>query len=398
MKRRVLCGLLLALLPARALAQTAGEVERAKASFKAGATAYAAGEYLAAIQALDAAYALTPVAAIAFSLAQAERRQYFASHERVYLDRAITLFRRYVDQVPSGGRRADALEALSQLEPLAATSAGVPTRSAPDGDTSRTRLMITSDAPGALLSLDGGTPAASPLIREVEPGQHKVDVSADGFFGEQRQVTAIKGELIPEAVSLRERPSLLTLSIPSGAEVFVDGTFATRGGERVSLELPSGSHRVAIAESGHRVLVRTLELERGKSQDLRVTLETTRQRKAAVVLLITGAAALGTGAVFGALAVRAEDRAQDFLTRQAQGNVTSGDLSSYESNVTDRGRYRAATGISLAASAGLFITAFFLYELDRPSAEQTSRLAKSPIRVAPVALPSGGGAVLHAAF
>jgi len=57
-------------------------VERAKASFKAGAAAYAAGEYLAAIQALDAAYSQTPIPAIAFSLAQAERKQYFVAHER----------------------------------------------------------------------------------------------------------------------------------------------------------------------------------------------------------------------------------------------------------------------------------------------------------------------------
>jgi len=105
-------------------------------------------------------------------------------------------------------------------------------------------------------------------------------------------------------------------------------------------------------------------------------------------------------AVFGALAIRSEDRAQDFLAKQARGNVSGADLSSYESNVTDRARYRAATGISLASSAGLFITALFLYELDHPSAEQTSRLAtsRSPIRVLPLALSGGGGAFVQTSF
>ena len=119
-----------------------------------------------------------------------------------------------------------------------------------------------------------------------------------------------------------------------------------------------------------------------------------------MILFLSAAAALGTGVVFGALAVNAENRAQDFLTKQAQGNVSGADLASYESNVTDRTRYRAATGISLASSAGLFITALFLYELDRPSAEQTSRMAPSPppLRVAPLAFPGGAGASLHAAF
>src|SRR5688572_32382194 len=101
--------LVISLQPMTAAAQSPRDLERAKASFRAGATAYAAGEYLAAIQALDAAYALTPVPAIAFSLAQAERRQYFVTHERQHLDRAVKLFRRYVEQVPTAGRRADAL-------------------------------------------------------------------------------------------------------------------------------------------------------------------------------------------------------------------------------------------------------------------------------------------------
>ena len=91
------------------MAEPASDVERAKESFRAGATAYAAGDYLAAIQALDAAYQLTPLPAIAFSLGQAERRQYFVDHASDHLRRAISLFHRYVELSPTGSRRADAL-------------------------------------------------------------------------------------------------------------------------------------------------------------------------------------------------------------------------------------------------------------------------------------------------
>jgi hypothetical protein len=406
--------LVLALLPARAVAQQQDDVERAKASFKAGATAYAAGEYVAAIQALGAAYAITPVPAIAFSLAQAERRQYFTAHEREHLDRAISLFRRYVDQVSSGGRRADALDALAQLEPLAAVQvpAGV-TRSPGENDaTRRTRLMVSTEAPSARLSLDGGSPAPSPLIREVPPGKHRVEVSAEGFYPEERELTAVLGELIPEVVTLRERPSTVVISAPSSAEIYVDGAFSTRGGDWVTLELPSGPHRLAVAEKGHRVAARLLELERGKSQTVGITLEPTRQRKAAVVLFISGAAALASTAVFGALTVRAESRAQDFLVKQTQGNVTTSDLAGYQEDVAARNRYRLATAIGLASSAGFFITGFFLYELDQPNSEQLHRASTTPeidrspprdgasrrIRVTPVALPGNFGAFLEAAF
>jgi hypothetical protein len=395
--------------PVAAQAQ-ADTVERAKASFKAGATAYAAGEYLAAIQALDAAYALTPIPAIAFSLAQAERRQYFVGHEREHLDRAIMLFRRYVEQVPSAGRRADALDALSQLEPLAATLPSSAKTTATDSDAvRRTRLMVTSEAPGASISIDGGPPAPSPLIREVPPGKHRVEVTAEGFYPDERELTAMAGDLIPEVVALRERPATLTIVAPGSAEIYIDGAFASHGGQQVALELPSGAHRLAIAQSGHKVVLRTLDLERGKMLTFRVDLEPTLQRKAANVLFITGVGALAAGAVCGALAVNAESGAQGFLTRKEQGNVTSMALDDYADDVVSRERFRIATAVTLASSAGLLITGFFLYQLDRPTSDEIRRVPGEPlrrtarrelpsIRFAPLVEPTGLGATLRGTF
>jgi len=252
-------------------------LERAKESFKAGATAYAAGDYLAAIQALDAAYELTPLPAIAFSLAQAERRQYFVDREREHLDRAISLFRAYVDRLPSGGRRADALDALSQLEPLAmALGRAEPSRKPKSEDTPRrTRLMVASPSSLARVSLDGGPAVASPLIREVAPGQHRAHVEADGFFAADREVIAVAGELIMTEVPLVERPSTLTLWTRKNAELYVDGAFIGSGGARVTVQLPSGTHRLAVAENGYRVARRTLVLERGETVAVRVPLEPT---------------------------------------------------------------------------------------------------------------------------
>ena len=105
-------------LTSQGLAQSAPELERAKASFKAGANAYAAGDYLAAIQALEDAYEISPLPAIAFSLAQAERKQYFVDEQRGHLERALQLFRRYLAEETRGARREDARVAITQLEPL----------------------------------------------------------------------------------------------------------------------------------------------------------------------------------------------------------------------------------------------------------------------------------------
>jgi hypothetical protein len=385
---------LVALAARLALAQAPADVERAKESFKAGATAYAAGEYLAAIQAFDRAYELTPLPAIAFSLAQSERRQYFVSHERPYLDRAIALFRAYVEQVTTGGRRADALDALSQLEPLAAVQAASelpPAQAAPV--TRPTRLLITSDTPAAELSLDGGAPARSPLIREVEPGSHRLTVSASGFFASTRDVIAVSGELVPVAVSLREQPSSVVVGAPAGAEIYVDGVFAGRGNESAPFQLGNGAHVIAAAEKGHRIAVQPIELGRGEARHLDLHLEPTRQRRAARMLFVAGGAGLASGVVLAVLAASAESRARSFLDRYAQGNVSAADLRSYDAAISDRDHYRVALAIDLATVAGLAITGALLYQLDNPDRREIPRL-----RLAPVVSARGGGAGLQGWF
>jgi tetratricopeptide (TPR) repeat protein len=393
--------LLFALWPAAAAAQKPADVERAKESFNAGATAYAAGEYLAAIQALDTAYALTPLPAIAFSLAQAERKQYFVLHERHHLDRAITLFRKYLDEVPTGGRRTDAVDALSQLEPLAALQASS-SAAPPASETVRgTRLLITSDAPGALVSVDGGPPAPSPFIREVEPGPHRVEVKAEGFYSTERELTAVAGELMPTAVPLREQPSTMVVWTAADAELYVNGSFVRQGGDGVTLQLPSGTHRLDVAKKGHRISSDVLELERGQTQTLHVTLLPTSQRKASHVLFISGGAALGAGLLLGGLALRAENSARHFLERQGQENVSSADLSAYHEDVTDRGRYRTAAAIALASSVGLFLTGLLLHELDLPNLQELHRPPRpttARATVMPLVMGGGAGAMLHASF
>ena len=378
--------LLLALLPAaRAAAQSAADLERAKESFRAGAVAYGAGDYLAAIQALDAAYASTPLPAIAFSLAQAERRQYFVAHQRSHLDRAVTLFRRYLDEVPTGGRRADALEALSQLEPLAALQDRP--SAAPAGEEAAavrpTRLMITADAPGARLSLDGAPPGGSPLIKEVEPGRHRVAVTAAGFYPEEHEVTAVTAELIPLSVALRELPSTVVVTAPATAELYLDGAFAGRGD--LTLRLPGGVHGLAAGAGGQRVWSASLQLGRGAIRTVPVTLEPTRQRRASRMLFAGAAVTAAAGGVLVILAARAQGRAEDFLTRQARGNVSAADRDGYDRDRATRDQDRIAAAVTLGAAVGLAITALFLREIDQPDAQELSRRSR-PLDRAPVGI------------
>ncbi|HET7542799.1 MAG TPA: PEGA domain-containing protein [Polyangiaceae bacterium] len=417
MRRAVIALVLsLACLPRSARADdSSSDLDRAKESFRAGATAYAAGDYLAAIQALDAAYQLTPLPAIAFSLAQANRRQYFVDHGREHLDRAIALFRQYVELAPTGSRRADALDALSQLEPLAAAQP----KAQPAGGSSaeairKTRVLITTDAPGAELVLDGAPPSSSPLIREVEPGKHRVHVTAPGFFPNDRELIAIPGELTLTPLLLREKPSTLGIWTSADADIYIDGAYLSPGGEGVLVHLSSGKHRLAVGQKGRVVALREVTLQRGKTQNIRVTLEQTPQRITSQVLFIAGGAALGASLVFSALAIEAEGKAEDFVGQIDHGNrnVTAAALTSYKTSINERDRFRLATGVSLAASAGFFVTGLFLHELDHPDPQLLYRVAPRPgtepspapaarqahLQVAPLFLENGLGAMLGGTF
>src|SRR5262249_16842746 len=160
-----------------------------------------------------------------------------------------------VDRMPGGGRRADALDALSQLEPLAAAlGREEPSRKPKTEDGQRrTRLMVASPSPHARVSLDGGPKVGPPLIPEVAPGQHRARVQAHGLFAADREVIAVAGELIMTEVPLVERPSTLVVWTRKDAELYVDGAFIGAGGARVAIQLASGTHRLAIAENGYRV-------------------------------------------------------------------------------------------------------------------------------------------------
>lgn len=388
-------------------AQPATDVERAKASFKAGANAYAAGDYLAAIQALETAYQLSPLPAIAFSLAQAERKQYLVARERVHLERALELFRRYLEQDPRGARREDALSALALLEPLlgakpASVEAAAKVQARP------TRLMIVSDTPGAQISLDDAPAAASPLIREVTPGKHRARVRARGYLEVRRDVIAVAGELLMTEVQLSELPSSLHVWAPADAQIYVDGVYVGRGGARLTVPLRSGTYQLSVAQKGRRLVRRNLEIERGKARSEVVELEPTVQRSLSELLFIGGGAALGAGVALSAFAIRSENRAEAFIARQQRRTVEEAELVAYHASLVERDRYRTAAAVSVAGSFGLFITGLFLHELDRPSIlaapQREPSLPSSDSRgaegwsLAPVARAADVGASLQVNF
>jgi len=251
----------------------------------------------------------------------------------------------------------------------------------------------------AQIALDDAAPVASPLIREVTPGKHRVRVDAAGFNPAERDVIAVAGELMFTEANLVERPSTLAVWTRRDAELYVDGTLVGSGGPGVPFQLPSGIHRLAVAEKGHRIAYRTLTLERGKGATVRVELEPTTQRTASRLLFIGGGAALGVGLVLGALAVHSENSAEDFLGRQSHRNVTASELDDYHESIRDRDLYRALSIGHFIAAGSFFITGFFLGEFDHPNLREIRSTPPAPeTHIAPLLGAGTYGATLHTTF
>ncbi|MCC6555252.1 MAG: hypothetical protein IT372_19995, partial [Polyangiaceae bacterium] len=120
MRRAAALGAALVLLAAAAPAPAQGDpTAQAKVLFNAGAQAYERTQFTAAIQAFEEAYKLAPRPGVLFSIAQAYRRRYTVDKRPGDLQIAIARYRAYLDTVPEGGRRKDAVQALAELEPIA---------------------------------------------------------------------------------------------------------------------------------------------------------------------------------------------------------------------------------------------------------------------------------------
>lgn len=403
MKSRTWLLLSLALLcERRAHAQTPADLSRSRELFRAGASAYAAGDYGAAIQALERAYELTPLPAIAFSLAQAERKQYLTSGGPSHLERAVSLFHRYLDEAPAGNRRADALDALAQLEPRLPPK---PKLEKPVV-TRATRLMVIAEAPGASISLDDGPDSPSPLIREVAPGKHHVRAAAPGFVAYERDAIAVPGELILTELRLLERPVPLHVYTPANADVYVDGVFAGNSPSVLTLALAAGEYDIAVGAKGHRLAQQRVRLVRGQPLSIRMVPQLSVQRILSMSLLCAAGAAAGTGVILSAFAVRSENSAENFLGASASHTVSSAQLAAYQASVNERDRFRLGAGLGFAGAAGLFITGLFLHELDRPSAperkpavgEQSRSSGKTSFDIVPVSPTGVAGATLQFQF
>lgn len=398
----------LAAAPARA--QQAATAQ-AQAIFNVGAQAYAKGDFEAALQAFEEAYRAAPRPGILFSMAQAHRKQFYVDRGARHLDEAIRGYKGYLDKQPDGARRAEAAQALLELEPLAErmTARDLPAAAAaPEVPKPKTRLMVSSAAPGARVRLDGGPERASPLIEEVAAGDHTIEVTAPGFFDYGRKVTAVDGGLVALDVPMREQPARITVRGDAGAEVALDqrpiGILPLPG----PVEMPPGRHFLAVTRTGARPFTQELSVGRAERRTVDVVLSSTGQRVAAQVLAASAVGGVIAGAVFAGLAVGKDARASSLLDASATRNLTPSELDEYTAARASREDWKAASAVALGGSLALGLVSGGLWLFDAPRVQAPSTTESLPtgpatpdtmeVSVLPRLGPEGGGAAVVLRF
>lgn len=379
-------------------AQTA--LEQARILFDAGAQAFAAGRYNEAVESFKEAYALSGKPQAVFSLAQAERRLYLVSNDPQHLHSAIAHFRKYLELVPDGGRRNDAVEGLEQLQVFATREAAREakpvelTESAPDGALGR--ILISSATPGARIVVDGTKEGVSPLVEVVSPGKHLVRVSAPGYIPEERDIIAVEKIMVPLEVTLREEPAYLTLTTAEGALIRIDGRTIGEAPIAKKVEMKPGSHTVVVSLPGHYSRRETIDLQVGKTNTLDINLDKSRQRMLSYTLL--GFAGVGfLGASFqGSAVVQQQQAARAILQRTENGNISAAELDEYNASIVTTETLRTSATITVVAASLLGIAGALTYAIEPQKSLDSS--PRPSVGVSFVVGPSNAGFGIRGRF
>ena len=365
-------------------------IEEARVYFDAGRQAYERGDYVTAIRSFEHAYEKVPRPEIAFSLAQAYRKQFIVDGDTAKLRRAVELYRRYLDEVPQGGRREDAVQNLGELQPqLQRLDALQAATSAPPPPPPPTQLMVMSPVAGTFVAIDESPLAAAPVTREVAPGRHRVHAEAPGYVSAELDGLAVEGRLVVIEAALRERPAFITVDVDPGADVTLDGRPIDA---QIPIATPAGRHVVTIAERGHVPWVREVALQRGTTSKVSADLDRTGQRKLAIGVFVASGALVAAGATTTVLALVAQDQAQTLLDKRAASGWSAADLTEYGDQRSRRDTFVTTSAILYGAAALAAATGLILYIADTPA----------PSRVGPEVVPlvgrGGGGLAVLATF
>ncbi|MFT3691593.1 MAG: PEGA domain-containing protein [Kofleriaceae bacterium] len=372
---------LAALLFVTAIAQADGRSD-AETYFHYGEQAWKAQNFAAAAEQFERAYKAAPLPELAFSAAQAYRRQYQVDQKAANVTRAIELYRAYLDKVHVGGRVADASDALrelqAELERLIKSGVKVAPEIAAehtqlgvdvilDGEKPHTNMREIEDTPAdpavkITATLDGAV-VQPYAMTNVVPGKHAIHVEVAGYDPLDKSVEVAPGDYRMVDAPMHAKPAHLAVTTP--ARIAIDGRFA--GDAPTSVDVAAGKHLVALLHDGREPWEQELVLARGQDLKLSPELEVTAKRRWAGRIAfaggITGLLALGAMPV----ALVEDSHASSLHDKFTQfGNASPADEMDFNTSVHRRNLAVDALWALGAMTVAAGVTSVVLYYTDSP--------------------------------
>ncbi len=360
--------------PAPAAPPSDAAVAKAKEFFDAGAREYEAGHFEDALQLFEQAYRVAPRDGIMFSMAQAHRRQFTASNDPKHLAKAVELYEKYLVAVPTGGRHTEAQQALGELRLLTKGQDLSAVSTAPEPSKPKTRVVVNIFVPGTRVSIDGGPAKPTPLGEDIAPGQHKIKLSAPGYFDVERSITIEEGQIASANLEQKEKPGKLAIAATDGAEVSVDGRFIGEAPLARPLELSSGRHFVSLAKNGHESLALDVDVARDGDKNLAFALKTTSQRDVSYAILGGAGALLVTSGILTGVAVAKQSSASGIEDRVGHETLLPADVTAFEDARSARDRFTAGAIGTGAGGALMGLVGLGLFFFDKPRAVAAPQL------------------------
>lgn len=139
-----------------------------------------------------------------------------------------------------------------------------------DACSRRARVLITSEPPGASVRIDGEEYPAAPLVADLLPDEHFVEVSKPTYELYAERLLLEDGERRDLHVDLVRKAAIEIGSEPSDAVLLLDGTFA--GHTPVDVFVDGGRHRLELVSRGRPTHREDLFVEKGELLELEVVL------------------------------------------------------------------------------------------------------------------------------
>jgi hypothetical protein len=313
------------------------------------------------------------------------------------LQRALTLYDEYLERFPTGKRQRHAKQHRDLLGPVLEQMKLTQPQSLLRRVERATQFMVSSSIPESQVTIGSEVIVEFPDTLEVEPGTYSVKFEAPGYQTKTSELKIPVGVTLPLEVDLVPLPAQLRVSAPDGAEVVVDGISRGEAPLSRALEVPAGSHFVAVLKTGSYAYAEEVSTTRGAKSSVVAKLEPTTQRTVSYAFMGTGAALLVGSAL--ALLVSAGNQAEavQLESQLAARGLTESQARAHADHVSARDRNRNF-GLGLGTAAALTGTAaILLFVLDTPRAP--SAAVNSPsLAFSPMLSPKFVGGGLSAQF